>query len=240
MNSNQPFGRISQGTMFWKCVREYCGITASEVADLFSMGYGSPRQRFLSKVGEHKKERHTQFQERALAHGHLYESEARNVLEGLVGSPIQQFGLLLHPSHGFDVAGSPDGYIEESMTLVEIKCPFFTLSEEAERRPYQEVKPGHLIQMIVLMEIMDCNDALYMSFAVPKDGNLLNVSFTLFEIQRQKEIWKEFLEPEISKFLEHVKNYHENVKVGPYKGATREVKSKLLAALQKIEKIKRV
>jgi hypothetical protein len=234
----QPFKRISQGTLYWKTVREFCGITASEVADLFRMGYGSPYKRFTSKIGDpdNDQELFVERHNNALLHGHFYEAEARIILENIIGQRIQQLGIFLHPEHGFDVAGSPDGYIEESKTLVEIKCPYFILGEDTERKPHQDIKLGYLIQMIVLMEVMECKDALFMSYAVNYPGG--NNSWKIFKIQRQHEIWKKFLEPEILNFLNHVKSYYENPSVGRYKGASTEKATQLMLALQSINKIK--
>lgn len=235
----QPYKHIQQGTLFWKAVREYCGITASEVGDLFGMGYLSPNQRFLSKIGMGKKENNNnnKFVKDAREHGTRYEPEACRILETVLKCRVDHYGLFLHPTLGYDFAGSPDGIVvEQRRTLVEIKCPYFVPSDEVDRKPYDSIKLGHLIQMIGLMECCDCDEAIYMSFAVPKDGNLLNTKYRTWIIQRQTEIWEKFILPEIRNFLEAVKFYYETPSTKPtiYRGASKECRSKLMQALHKL------
>lgn len=242
----QPFKRISQGTYYWQAVRDFCGITASQIPDLFSMGYGSPPALYRSKIGilEDKKPilPSASQKSKALQHGRKYEPIARTKLESLLGEKINLYGIFMHEKYGLSIAGSPDGYIKSSGTLVEIKCPYFVpkiseLELQPERVPYNDIKLGHLIQMIVLMELLNCVDGIYFCYAVPLDSNLDNSKYKAFRIKRQTGIWGTYILPEILRFLDHVKKYNETPNPYPlYRGAPKEVKEKLLKELLAIEK----
>jgi len=228
----------------------YCGITASEVADLFCLGYLTPSKRFMKKVNPDKipdNDPIDSFAERAKNHGIKYEEEARRDLETKLGTSIATMGILIH--EGLEdcmLAGSPDGYIHSTKTVVEIKCPYrFTYGETANmaatvvriRKPYNTVKLGHLIQVIVLMELLQATDCIYHCYAVTEGrcetegGNYIETK--TFRVPRQKEIFDDILLPEIRRFLTLVAIHAQGGSAtgSEYRGATMDIKRELMKRL---------
>lgn len=87
-------------------------------------------------------------------HGQNHEDFVREKLEDILGEPIEEFGLLVHPDLDW-LGASPDGLSVRSGLLVEIKCPY--------RR---EIVPGEVPhhywpQVQCQMEVCDVNACLF-------------------------------------------------------------------------------
>ena len=110
----------AQRTPEWYEVRRSL-LTASDVSSAlgikpFASYKGSPRAELLKKKLENRP-----FSNMFTLHGQKYEDEARDLMVAAMGEEVLDFGLLVHPEHGW-LAASPDG-VTLTGKCVEIKCP---------------------------------------------------------------------------------------------------------------------
>lgn len=225
---------VQQGSELWKIIRKMSFITASQVADLFPPhGYGSVAKFLRMKRGLEQEKPVNEYAQAMFDHGHKFEPIAREMLSQMYYRKIDQIGIAKHPEYGWNISGSPDG-IMDGNTLIEIKCPFNCEDDDGNLYPYETPKPGHIIQVQVLMEILNLERCFYFCYAVSSYDDKV-VKFALFDIPRCGKIWK-VLFSEICRVNTYLKN---DKKKKPYRGATKSRKVELDNLLKnlKINKI---
>lgn len=117
--------RIEQRSDGWYVTRGRL-LTASDAASAldikpFSTYYGSPKNELVRRKAEQAVGINTFTGNTATEHGQAYEKEALDKYACKTGEEVLDFGLLIHPVHGW-LGGSPDG-ISSSGRLQEVKCP---------------------------------------------------------------------------------------------------------------------
>jgi len=163
----------------------------------------------------------SKFVENALKRGHIYEPVARIAYcthfptHKVTTHGIKAYKNLKHEEDKmYILGGSPDGIIEDHKTLLEIKCPYH---KNNQMLPLL-IRLGHLLQMIVLMEIYELDKAHYMWYLV-KTGE-----YIVYELDRQTELFEEWILPGIHDFIDSLKG---NVKYKPEKSYTDDVQDLL-------------
>lgn len=145
----------AQRTPEWYEVRRSL-LTASDVASAlgvkpYASYRGDIREDTLIKKLENKP-----FGNMFTAHGQKYEDEARDMMAGVLGERVLDFGLLLHPSLPW-LAASPDG-VTHTGHLIEIKCPL-------KRKIVPGEVPHHYLpQVQVQLEVCDLPSAYFVQY----------------------------------------------------------------------------
>jgi hypothetical protein len=210
--------QVRQGSVCWKAARMYSyRLTASELGDIFRMGYNSPRKCWTKKV---RKPRDSDMEKNAFVlaarkWGQKYESVARATFEDHFGVRVQHdLGIKSYKDQkdergSYLFGGSPDGvFIDKDgkKKLLEIKCPYKfsnqVLKEPAEWKSkpvlQNQIKKGYMLQEIALMEIFDCESVVHFQY-LP-----ITKEWVAYEFPRQHKLFEETIFPQIVRFVESV------------------------------------
>lgn len=142
----------------------------------------------------------------AMLYGHFHEELARKAVEHTTGREIQKCGLFLDSEYPY-IAATPDGLVTDGKGIVEIKCP-----QRIENiHPRQAAEDGILEFLKVTDKRIEINRRHNYHYQVQGQLRVTGREYCLFciwsskgveilEIQRDKDFWKEEMEPYLTKF----------------------------------------
>ena len=161
--------------------------------------------------------------------GQKYEDVAIKIYEKKYNVHVAEFGLIPHPNIDM-LAGSPDGIVKETATLIEVKCPL-----------NREIIPGtipdyYYPQVQVCMECMDLDECHFIQYRPAKLQTNGNDIFDVTIIQRNKE-WFSYYFPVMKLFWDEVTHYR---KIGVEHHPTAIKKTKPKVIKSKLTKMKDV
>jgi putative phage-type endonuclease len=128
-------------------------ITGTDIAAIIGISrFDSIDDILYKKMGVEK--RFSQRSRDAMAHGNMYEDEARQVYERIMCEKVHETGLCVHEKYPW-LASSPDG-VTETGKLIEIKCPVGDFRSEIPNYYMTQVQLG--------MEVLDVESCDYIEY----------------------------------------------------------------------------
>lgn len=227
-----------QGSLEWKRQRKQAFITASEASGLFDLGFKSMWDLWKSKVCPPVPEEMSYSQLAAMSHGSYWEDTARRHYElwrggGHKPKRVEQFGFGMLDCEGLIMGASPDGIMledEEKKTLLEIKCPH-SLWKKAFTGNRTNINVRliplyYLPQLIVGMEVLDCDRVHYVSFVPLTDAG---GDFVVFELDRRdtQKAWE--------MILDHATTLKIHASIGQPPGEYEQIKKQFHEELKRVQ-----
>lgn len=136
---------------------------------------------------------HPQTQVR-IQHGNRFEDRAIREYERYMGCRVERPGLCLSPDNS-KIAATPDGYVPETKTVVEIKCP------------YQKIHnwpppPTYIAQTLVEAHVTGAERIHLVSFLIDPDTQQWEMNIMKYAMP--EDLWYNEIIPEIEDFIARV------------------------------------
>ena len=189
-----------QGTDEWFSAR-LGKVTASRIGDIMSKtksGYSASRKNYMSELICERltKKRQESFTNAAMQWGTDTEPLAREEYEAATLNPVEEAGLIDHPTIE-NFGASPDGLIGEDGGL-EIKCP--NTATHIEYLRTKKIPKNYILQM---QTAMACTGRKWWDFVTFDPRMPSNMQMMIIRVNRDDELIGE-IEYEVSKFNDEV------------------------------------
>ncbi len=213
IDRGQCFEVVSkQGGAGWLRIRELLVVTASQFAQAAGLSKYHDRtvESLLNEKLGIEKKIFKPFTQIIMEHGTNMEPYVRDFYEKKFHKKVKELGVVI-PKFCLDIGVSVDGYVEETNSIIEIKCPVSMYSEIIEyvyRKKLGEKFPpfyhdhipiDHYCQMQGGMAILG---APYCDYIVcsTRQGK-----YYITRVLRNPDFWNHILFPKLLQFIEKVK-----------------------------------
>ena len=171
----------------WMEARKGC-ITASIIGQIYSIRAKTDPHRLVGEINQQTNKNLSHVP--AIAHGIKFEDAAKQYYELRFGVNIEARGFMLHPVYPW-LGASTDGYIAQSHSSVEIKCPmpvdgikqliqlcnvrksWFLVNDEGKLR--LNVKHKYYFQCQLQIACLEVRQCIFIEYLYEGDGTFLDL-----------------------------------------------------------------